>query len=161
MAAKISKENFLTEIRLTYAEWQALISQIKPQEMNEPLQPGGWTLKDVIAHISWHEREMLEVIRSRALVGSELWELPTDERNAVIYEIYRPQPIHLVLVEATKTHADLVPALETLSDDELNDASHFVDMPPDWIPGELIASNTSEHYREHTPEVQAWLANKS
>jgi uncharacterized damage-inducible protein DinB len=157
----MNQTEFLMDVDRAYAKWQTLLAQISPDEMSDPVMEGGWTLKDVIAHIAWYEGEMIGVLQSRALAGSELWELPNDERNASIYETFKNDPIDQILAQADKIHAALMPLLETLTDEELNGASHFAEMPPDWIPWEVIASNTSEHYRDHIPEVQNWLARKT
>lgn len=160
MAQKMEKAEFLAEIDQAYADWQALLAQIPPDEMSAPLMEGGWRLKDVIAHITFYEREMIGVLQTRTLKGSELWELPNDERNAVIYATYKADPVEQILADAAETHAALIPLLENLNDEELNDASHFAAMPADWVPWDLIAGNTFQHYRDHIPEVQTWLTNR-
>jgi hypothetical protein len=43
--------------------------------------------------------------------------------------------------------------LEELADDDLLHASHFREMPSDWIPWQVIASNTFEHYPVHTADI--------
>lgn len=155
---KISKDKFIAEIDQTYAEWQARLAKITPEAMTQPVQPGGWSVKDVIAHITWHEREMIGVLRQRALRGSELWLRPTDERNAVIYEQNKDRSLSEILSEAARVHTELMPALATLSDDELNDPAHFAEMPAEWLPWDLIAGNTSRHYREHSADLDRWAA---
>ncbi len=153
----ISKEKFIAEIEQTYAEWQARLAKIAPEAMDSPLQPGGWSVKDVIAHITWHEREMIGVIHQRALRGSELWLRPTDERNAVIFEQNKDRPLAEILAEAARIHAELMPTLATLSDAELNDPAHFAEMPAEWLPWDLIAGNTWRHYREHSADLRTFL----
>ena len=46
--------------------------------------------------------------------------------------------------------------METLTDEDLLDASHFAEMPSNWKPWEVIASNTYEHYDDHLAELAAW-----
>jgi Protein of unknown function (DUF1706) len=99
---------------------------------------------------------MVGMVRARALVGSELWNLPTDERNAAIYEQNRTRDLDDVLSEARQVFPQLVAALKVLSDTDLNDPSRYPGMPPDWVPWQIIASNSYEHYGQHIPSVRAW-----
>jgi hypothetical protein len=50
-------------------------------------------------------------------------------------------------------YTELQAQLDTLRDEELNDAGHFREMPSDWKPWEVIASNTYEHYAEHFADI--------
>jgi hypothetical protein len=52
--------------------WQRL-GCIPPARMLVPMGAGKWTVKDVIAHITWHERQMIGLLEGRALVGSPWW----------------------------------------------------------------------------------------
>jgi hypothetical protein len=115
-------------------------------------------VKDSIVHITWHEREMIGMLQGRTIGnGSDLWLLPTDERNAAIYEQNRDRPLAKVLDEAPKVFQEMLRLAGTLSDEELHDPSRFEYMPADWVPWEIIASNTYGHYQQHTPDLQAWI----
>jgi hypothetical protein len=87
--------------------------------------------------------------------------LPTHERNAAIYQQNKDRPLPDVLAESQQIHQQIMTHLATLSDDELNDPGRFTDMPPDWIPHQLIAGNTHEHYTDHTAVLQSWLKTPS
>src|SRR5687768_9949073 len=82
--AKITKDRFLADLRTERAAWDALLAEIPIERMEEPNAIGDWTVKDVIAHVAWGEREMVGVLRQRALVGSELWNLDNETRNQAI-----------------------------------------------------------------------------
>ena len=118
------------------------------------------SVKDIIAHITWYEREMTGVIEARALVGSELWSVPLDERNEAIYRENKDRPLAEVLDEARQVHDRLMHQLESLSEQDLQDPGRFAEMPSDWKPWAVIASNTYEHYQHHVLQVSTWLANR-
>ena len=145
-------------IQNAWNAWEALIQQVDQEQLIPPGLAGWWSLKDIIAHITWHEKEMVGLITANALVGSELWNLPTDERNAAIYELVKEQPLEQVLQESEQAHQQLLDALPTLSDQDLVDPSGFPNMPPDWQPWLVIAQNTYEHYQDHIKDVERWLA---
>jgi hypothetical protein len=121
---------------------------------------GEWSLKDVLAHISWHEREMIDVLEQRTLAGSDLWSLPLHERNAAIYEKNRALPLAEVLSHARESYPRLLSLIEGIEEEELHDAARFENMPGEWQPWQVISSNTYEHYDDHLPDLEAWLERK-
>ena len=153
----MDKLTFLNKIRETHVEWLSLLAEVGRSRMTEPGLPGGWSVKDVIAHITWYEREMIGMLEAMALVGSELWQLPHDERNVPIYEQNRDRPLEEVLSEAEQVNDQLYEAIASLSEDELSNPSHFRDMPSEWYPWDVIASNTYNHYHQHIPDIREWL----
>lgn len=153
-----SVQQLTKTIQNAWTAWEEIIKQIDMEKYSIPGAASIWSLKDIIAHITWFEKEMVGLINAHALVGSELWNLPTDERNAAIYEEVRDQPLEQVLAESAQVHQQLLDALPSLSDEDLTDPSGFPNMPPDWQPWMLIAQNTYEHYEDHIQDVQRWLA---
>ncbi len=154
----ITTANVLAWIDWAWAQWQGLLAQIPAARLAEPGLPGGWAVKDVIAHLTWFEQEMAGLINERVLAGSEFWLLPIDEQNAAIYAENRERPLADILADAELAHTQMRAALATLSDAELHDPAHFAHMPPDWRPWEIIAGNTYEHYLDHMPAIRQWLA---
>jgi hypothetical protein len=78
----------------------------------------------------------------------------------MIYEQYKDQPLNEVLESGQQVHEEFLAAFDPISDKELNEPSCFEEMPPDWIPWKVIASNTFEHYREHILDIEDWLSSK-
>ncbi len=153
----MNKSMLLDTLRAGRAQWEALLAQVGEMRMLQPGVAGEWSVKDIIAHVTWGERELVGVLQARALVGSDLWNLPQDDRNAVVFEENRDRPLHEVLAGAQQVHAQLLEALEALSDEDLNDPRRFRDMPAGWIPWQIIAGNTYKHYQQHIPSIRAWL----
>ena len=153
----MTSEVFLQRLRSGRAQWEATLDDVGMERMEVPGVAGAWTLKDVIAHISWHELEMIDVLQARALRGSDLWQLEREERNAAIYEANRDRPLDEVLAEAAQAYRDLEALVEMLDDDDLNDPARFANMPDEWEPWRVIASNCYGHYQQHIPDIRAWL----
>ena len=110
----------------------------------------------MIAHITWGKREGIGLIRARALVGSDLWRLSEDDRNAAVYAQNKDRPLDDVLAESHQVHTDYLAALESLSEEELNDPAHFKGMPPTWRPWRTLYD--PHHYPHHAADIRAWLA---
>ena len=107
------------------------------------------SLRDILFHIAWYEREMVEMLQLRALVGSSWWELPVDERNAHIQAEAQSASLLQAWRLEQQVYTELMSQLQSIRDEELGDARFFQEMPSDWIPWQVIASNTYEHYAEH------------
>jgi hypothetical protein len=101
---------------------------------------------------------MVVLLETRELAGSELWELPADERNVPIHESNKELPLEEVLAESNRVFERLWELVSQLADEDLMQASRFDQMPEDWEPWQVIAGNTYEHYQEHIPDIRAWLA---
>ncbi len=147
-------------IEETYGSWMQLLESAPADQWEAPGVSGDWSLKDIIAHIAWHEDQMAKVIEARALVGSAWWNLPTDERNANIYATSKVAALETVVADARAVHEDLVCRIRALTDRELNEAGHFAGMPGDWLFGDVLAQNTFEHYVDHAASVARWLADR-
>lgn len=144
----------------TFESWMQLLESVPSDQLEKPGVSGDWSLKDIIAHITWHEAQMVDVMEARALIGSEWWELPTHERNAKIYDEYKSAPLQDVLDDATATHQQLVHWIGTLTDKDLNEAAALEGMPDDWLFGDILAQNTYSHYGDHASAVARWLSNQ-
>lgn len=154
----MDKATFINTLVESRAAWDALLARVDEPRMLQPGAAGKWSVKDIIAHIMWSKLEMLPVLQQRALVGSELWNLSEDERNEAVYQQYRNRPLREIIVEERQAYTNLLEAVQTLSDEELNDPQRFKDMPANWLPWRIIAGCSFGHYRDHTPSIQAWLA---
>ena len=61
----ISRSDFLDEVHRARAEYDAIRARIPEDRMTEPGVIGNWSVKDVIAHVMWSEREMVGVLKQR------------------------------------------------------------------------------------------------
>ena len=148
---------FLEELEAEREEWEEALADVPTDRLEEPGVAGSWSVKDIVAHITWHEQEMVRLLDTRELEGSPWWLLPTEERNAKIYQENRERTLRDVMAEADAVYLQLVDALSSLDEEDLNDPAAFVGMPPDWNPGDILSQNTYLHYRSHADSVRAWL----
>jgi Mycothiol maleylpyruvate isomerase N-terminal domain len=156
----MDKATFINTLKETRTQWEALLAQVDEEQMLQPGAAGKWSVKDVIAHVMWGEREMVPVMRTRVVAGSDLWDLSDDERNEIVYQQNRDRPLHAIMDEEQQTYANLLEAAQTLSDEDLNDPHRFKQMPEDWVPWQLFAGNSFQHYQDHMPSIRAWLAQR-
>ena len=127
------------------------------RKLSQPGVSSAMSVKEIIAHVTWYEREMIGVLQGRALAGSELWGVSSAERNAAILAAKRDRFLAEVRAEARQVYLQLIELLERTDEDALNNPVHFRDMPADWVPWQVIAENSSEHYTDHGADIRAWL----
>src|SRR3989442_13022054 len=102
----ISKKQLLAELQSEQAAWLALLDEIGEENMTQPEVAGGWSIKDIVAHITGWRRRTVNRFRAaldpstdrRALWPPEFHE--TDEVaeiNAWIDKVNRNRPLPSVI----------------------------------------------------------------
>ena len=150
----MKKSEFIAKVIETHKAYDEVITKLDDNQMIIPRSCGEWSVKDIIAHVTWYEFQMVGVLETRTLTGSDLWNLSLEERNAAIHAENQTRTLEEILSKAKDIHKALMILIQNLSEDDLQRAENFKDMPSDWIPWEVIASNTFEHYPVHTADIQ-------
>jgi hypothetical protein len=158
MNSSITRAQLIGMIQCARADWETLLAGIPQAWMTEPGVAGEWSIKDIVAHIAWGERESLEVMQAHALVGSELWQLPEDERNAAVFEHNRGRELHEVLADSHQLFRRYLDAIGALSEEDLDDPSRFAGMPEGWRPWRILYD--PGHYKAHADSIRTWLAGR-
>ena len=154
----MDKASFIAEFNAGRSAWDALLASLDAAHAELSNAEGALSIKDLIAHVTWYEREMVELIESHTLAGSELWARLTNERNALIYEQNRMRLAAEVVAEAREVGARLRADIDGLMEEDLCHAERFSNMPHDWLPWQVIAGNTYDHYPAHIASIQKRLA---
>ena len=153
----MEKHEVIDRVRTERSLWNDLLAHIDDDLMLNPGVEGDWSAKDILAHVMWYEREMVGMLRSRALIGSDLWALPLDERNAGVHEETKDMTLEEVRAESSRVFPELMEQLEALPQEAYGDASCFPGMPAEWEPWFVIAGNTFRHYPDHTESLRQLL----
>ena len=157
----MEKTVLIETLRTEREQWESLLAQISKERMVQPGVAGeAWSVKDIIAHVMWYERETVGILQQHAFIGSPLWRVSLEERNAAMVAENHDSSLQKVRAEAQQVFEQLIQAIQALPENDLNDASRFRDIPPNWLPWQVIASNSYEHYHQHIPAIQAWIENK-
>ena len=137
------------------AAFDTALSQISRERLEAPGAAGVWSAKDIVAHVTWAEREMIGVLQRRELAGSDLWRLSQDERNAAVYAANRDRTLEDVLEEARSIFLAMRAEIARVSDEQMNDPQLIAQAPEGLAPWQLLAGNTWKHYEEHLSDLQA------
>jgi hypothetical protein len=157
MSEAIRKPELIERCRRSRAAWDALLAGMTPEQMQQPKAVGEWSVKDIIVHITWYEKEMVGILSSHVFAGSKWWDIPLDERNRMICEESKDRSLADVLAESRRVYEAFMQGLEKLPGADLYNPTGFPGMPAEWQPLEIISNNSYEHYDEHAEAIKAWL----
>jgi hypothetical protein len=147
-------------------EWAALeraLASLSVPQMTAP-GPGGWSVKDVLAHVSAWERVLLVCdlqggsfaeaagMDQATAAATEHMSAETG-LNDYFYQRDKDLSLSVVLDTFRETHRQVVAALESLGDADLQRA-HDPDDPESHLVDSIVG-DTYAHYREHRETIAA------
>jgi hypothetical protein len=160
MEEKMTKSMLYEEI---YAERYALentLASLDKSEMTNPTLEGGWSVKDVLAHIVDWEQRMIQWINES--LDGEGPDLPSDwsdeilnNLNREIFERNKDREYQDVLDEFQLSYQQSWKAVKRLTEDDLFDPERFAwrEGKPMWY---IVEANMSGHYKEHNEAIKNW-----
>ena len=160
MQENLSKADALETLQAERTRWQTLLTEVGPARMTTPILKSWWSVKDIIAHIAWHEHQTIEVLQPKARLAPArdwLWEMQPDKRNALLYTQFRDKSLADVLADELQAYQQLLDTIKATPDAEQHNHDEFPGMEPNWQPWNLVAAHSYEHYREHAASIRVWL----
>ena len=157
-ATPMSVEALIGQIGAKRADWDGLLSQIPAGGMDQPMMDA-WTVRDVIAILTWREQQVVAMIRDRAIIEASFGALPEAEQSRLL-AASRALLLPALLDQHQATHRALLDALQALSDDDLN-AEDIDGLPPDERFWKIIAWATWWSYPTFSGPLRQLLADKA
>jgi hypothetical protein len=163
MNAPSSKSELIQAIVAAREEWDALISKIPHDRLSEPVAPGEWSIKDIIAHITEYDRHLGLDLALRLQKPPQLWldDLSLDDFNARLHEQIAGREPDDILLDSLQVYWEMVKEVKLQSEEYLFGTHHVEGVPYDIIPHRMLKSESYGHYRDHFPAIQAWIAANS
>ena len=140
-----------------------IIDELSDEQMLEPGVVGEWTLKDLIAHLTRWEAELIKLlwqIRQGGTPSSMLVEeMDFDAINARWNQEDQSRSLGRILEDFYAVREQTLRRFEYFNDKDLDDPNRypFLKGKPLWI---KIAGNSFAHDQEHLEQIQRWLENK-
>ncbi len=135
-------------------EWKAFLecfAGLSDSALMEPNVVGHWSIRDVLAHITTWEEEVLKAF-PLILEGKRLLRYGgIDAFNAREQERKRALSLAQVKQELVTTHQRLMTFLASLPEDLQAAENRF---------RHRLRLDTYHHYREHTAQITAWRAKR-
>lgn len=139
------------------AEVDQTLAGLTEAQMTEPGVLGDWTLKDILAHLTAWEVELITTLGKLARgqtpkpVGET--DAETDALNAKWLRDYQARPLDRVLADYQAVRPQTIRQVERLTDADLTASRK-------WLKGgtlhDMILSETIEHDAEHLPHIREW-----
>ena len=150
----MNQAGLLAHIRSGRAQFEAALARFSDDQLLAPNPHGGWSMKDLIAHIGfWEQRTAMRF--SALLRGAAPPEeaLTLDELNARVYAQNQHKPLAEVRLQEQTAYEQLLLLVENAVGDDLFNPQRFV-----WTEGkpfaEWIENNTYRHYEEHQADFK-------
>jgi uncharacterized protein (TIGR03083 family) len=156
----MDKPELLNNMRAGRARLNAALAQVTDEQMSQPGLNNQWSVKDLLAHLGFWERRVVNIYQ--ALLHGEIPDpeadaVPIDILNQEIYNQNQQRSLQDVRQDEQRAYDDLLAVAENAPDADLFDGERF-----DWTEGQpfaaWISGNTYEHYDEHLPPLQDWIA---
>ena len=158
MGVKMTKERILAKLRAEHDALLAVLAQVPTDQMAEPHFEGGWSVKDLLAHITFWERRPLDRIRA-TLHDETPPPFPpgsVDTINAQAYAASRDRPLADIEAEFHRTFQELLDLVAAMSQEDLDDPQRFPWTRRTPVKRYLNIDGYG-HYAEHTRQIRAWL----
>ena len=160
------KQHILAGLREEFDQWEGLLASLDGEQINTPLLPSHWTIKDVMNHLwAWQQRS---IARVEAALNHREPEFPrwvagldpdaegnTEQINDWIYQTYREQPWSTVHENWREGFQRFLETANGVSERDLLDSGKY-----SWLQGYPLAYillASYDHHQEHFEKLSAWL----
>ena len=148
----------IDQIRKAQNELLSAIDGLSSDAMLRVGAVGIWSVKDVLAHITLWQSELITALSQldrRGIVPDIVKIDDLDDFNEEGYRINVRRDLDIILEDLHGVHKHLVAAVEALDEKTLTDTRKF-----HWLEGEtieyLIAENGYLHESEHAAQIREW-----
>ncbi len=162
-----NKSELVTMLNEEFGRWQELLNRLDEEQINARQLPGGWSVKDVVAHLmTWQRRTLARM--EAALSGGEPhlpdWpahlnpnaEEDLEAINAWIFDQHRNRPWEAVYRDWRSGFERLLELAEAVPEPNLLTPGQYA-----WLGGYPLAAvlegTYNHHQEEHREPLEAWL----
>ncbi len=160
MSEFVNKEELLRRLDDSYHLLVDLLTRILPQKAMESGAEGTWSVKDILSHmIGWQQFALSQL--QAAFAGQPMPVPPPDVDfyNAQLVEASRTLSYDVVLGNWRHSVQAIIDVVASIPDAEFMPNSNLQQWLGDTVNG-TIANNTYEHWDEHRPIIEEWMAGR-
>jgi hypothetical protein len=154
-----TKSELLAAMRQARRLWDSWIAKVPLERMSEPVAPGEWSVKDILAHTTEYDRWLGLGLALRLQKPPALWlaDLSLEQFNAALHDQLLERPATAVIADSQAVFAEIIQATAAHSQAFLFGTHQVAGVPYEVRPFELLKSESYGHYYDHLPTIQAWV----
>ncbi len=147
----MKKQQIIDKLEQAWNVFQASCAGLTEEQMVQPGVTGDWSVKDILAHISWWEEEALKhlphILQGKRPPRYSVVYGGIDAFNAQMTELKRGLALSEVIRQSTDTHRRLIAYLQNAPEDQFTTETRF---------RRRIRLDTYSHYPIHAKAIQEW-----
>ncbi|HEX6304010.1 MAG TPA: ClbS/DfsB family four-helix bundle protein [Anaerolineales bacterium] len=154
----MNKKEIITALEESREDFLDLIEGLPGEDMLATVFDN-WSLKDVLAHLTMWEAELVKLMfqaqQGRKPTTVHFTSESVDERNAKWYRQNKDRPLDRILDDFHGVRNQTIRRVESFSERDLTDPNRYpwLDGTPLW---RWIADDSFEHEAEHMAHIRAW-----
>lgn len=155
----MNKNELLTQLEESREKFLDALGDLQQDQWVVPGVVGEWSIKDILAHLSRWEAEMVKLLwQARQGVRPTTMhfdQVDVDETNRIWYNEARTRSLEHVLEDFHAVRNQTLLRVEAFSDKELTDPKKYpwLDSRALW---EWVVGDSSDHESEHAEQIANW-----
>ena len=163
MGRRLRKKELLSEIQRERRSLDDMLALLSARQMTKAgVTRGGWSVKDILAHLvewqrmnlGWYAAGLRGDTPAMPAPGFTLRELP--RLNAMIYRKHHRRSLAAVMRDYRLYHERVVELIKALRDADLVTLGRFSWTGPSWTLSDYLRAATAAHYLWARTRIRRW-----
>lgn len=155
----MKKEELVEALENERENFLDTIDGLPDEALEEPGVMEGWTIKDLLTHLTLWEAELIKLLwqakQGQKPSSAHFTNMNIDELNARWKEEMQDRALERVMADFHSIRNQTIRRVEAFSEKDLNDSNRYpwLKNRPLW---EWIAGDSFEHEAEHRQQILSW-----
>lgn len=149
------RNDLLKRLEKAWTAFKESYAGLPDPQLTEPGVTGGWSVRDIIAHVTTWEEEALKhlpvILQGETPPRYSVTHGGINAFNAKMTEQKKALPLFEVLRQQDDRHRQLIRLIESLPEDQLSGRARF---------RHRLRLDTYGHYPKHTEAIRKWRARR-
>lgn len=163
MGRRLRKKELLGEIERERNALNEILAVLSTRQMTKGgVTRGGWSVKDILAHLvewqrmnlDWYAAGLRGEKPAMPAPGFTLRELP--RLNQMIYRKHHRRSLQSVLGDYHSYHERVIRLINSVPDDDLITLQRFAWTGPSWTLSDYLRASTAAHYLWARKRIKRW-----
>jgi hypothetical protein len=147
----MNRQQLLQKLDKAWAEIKESYAGLSDSQLTEPGVMGDWSVKDILAHLTWWEEEALKhlplIIKEGRPPRYSTQYGGIDAFNALMTERRQVLSLADVLQQQEETHRQLIEYIQSVPEEQFTQETRF---------RHRLRLDTYSHYPKHTKAIREW-----